>query len=333
LVLKIIPLFIFSLLLGIRLSYLPFGIGLLFIWYAEYKQYRGIKRVTRLASQFSLAIFFQMIWLSALAQTEGGWRPFLQLATAFVTGHFQQWGGAVSASDMPLISRFIQLIFNNILWTGLFGQSIIVLTLFFILLIFIVKHKFITFKLDEWVLSSLFIVYFFWSLFAQNIEKPRHIVPLITILGFLFAFQLLRQHNKNPIVTSIFSILIIAQIYNGMTLMKQQATETPAVYKLAQTIDIESEKSILFTWEETRVLEYLQVSFSHERVYSYKYFQQRVHQLKGHQVYMTNKVYEGFLAQGYDISQQVIKVAEYRSSQLIEPVYHTITVYKWKGEK
>jgi hypothetical protein len=79
---QLLPLLLFSILMGIRLSYLPFGFGLLFLWWFDYKR---DKDLIRLAGFIFLAVLFQMIWIVALFMTEGSLTGFFKLRINFFT--------------------------------------------------------------------------------------------------------------------------------------------------------------------------------------------------------------------------------------------------------
>ncbi|KPD01518.1 hypothetical protein LR69_00133 [Geobacillus sp. BCO2] len=83
------PAVLFSLLMGIRLSYAPFAAALLILWHEDWKTHR---RLGRVAASLLAAAAFQFVWVAAVAATEGGLWPFFKLGWAFVVGHFSDWG-------------------------------------------------------------------------------------------------------------------------------------------------------------------------------------------------------------------------------------------------
>jgi hypothetical protein len=87
--------------------------------------------------------------------------------------------------------------------------------------------------------------------------------------------------------------------------------------------------SILYTWEETRVLEYLGAPISHKRIMTYEVFAHDMTYYKNNQIYLTNKVVEGFKTQGTDLSGKIKKVKMFQSNPIYDPVYHDITLYEW----
>lgn len=315
---QLLPLWLFSVMLGIRLSYIPFGIGILYVWW---------KRTYRLKQLFlySLAaLAFQFIWIFAVAATEGD--GFWQLAFSFTTGHFTQWGGTVSTDEAPFWQRVVVLIFYNIIWTGMAKQSIWLLSCFVVLLLITWKRILI-----PPLYRFLLVVYFFWALFAQNIEKPRHILPLVVIVSFFLFVGALQSSSRLHL--TVVLVLLFSQTVIGMQAVKHQATQLPATYQLAYDFEQKEEPFVLFTWEETRVLEYLRVSFPHERVFSFDAFQREKAAFPHVKVYVTDHVIKGFQAQGINVRPYIRPTRTYESSLLSDPVYGRITVYEWREEE
>lgn len=315
---QLLPLWLFSVMLGIRLSYVPFGIGILYVWWK--RKYR----VKQLLLYSLVAIAFQFIWISAVAATEG--TGFWHLALSFTTGHFTQWGGTVSTDEAPFWQRAIVLIFYNIIWTGMAKQSIWLLSCFVILLAIMWKQIAI-----PPLYRLLLLTYFLWALLAQNIEKPRHILPIVVIVSF-FLFVSALQSPSRLRLTVVF-VLLLSQTMLGMQAVKHQATQLPATYQLAYDFEQKEKPFIIFTWEETRVFEYLSVSFPHERVFSFDVFQREKAAFPHAKVYVTDHVIKGFQAQGIDVRPYIHPVRTYESSLLSDPVYGHITVYEWREEE
>ena len=61
----------------------------------------------------------------------------------------------------------------------------------------------------------------------------------------------------------------------SIPLMKEQHTEVPATYQLASYLERKQEPFIVYTWEETRVMEYLQMPYEHKRFYIFIFLQDK----------------------------------------------------------
>lgn len=360
---SILPLFLFGLLMGIRLSFLPFGIGILLLWFYEWRMDKN-KFYKRLILYIVLAILFQLIWVMGLMMSEGSIAGFFQLALGFVGGHFNEWGGAVTAEETSISERFFQFLFYNLLWVGLAGQSVyvaILLGLIGLLLFFVLIDEIVVGKgrerrkssqllrLDSFVMWLVLCLsaYFIWAFFAQNVAKPRHIAALVSPIYFLLFttlltrrqyFDFLMLHKRNLLLQAKYSsiigyslivCLLLLQTFLGVTYAKKQAEDLPATYQLHHHLMQIEENFIIYTWEETRVLQYLQAPYAHKRILTYDFFQEELKYKQQQKVFLTNHVLDGFEAQAGDLSDRVKKITTFYSDPLFDPVYHEITYYQW----
>ncbi len=325
---KWIPAFLFSILLGIRLSYILFGIGLLWYWVEEWK--KG-KKWSVLWKHLVVALIFQCIWIGGLVVSEGSVSRFISLAFGFTGGHFSDWGGAVTTEEhFSFFERILTLLGHNLLWTGVASQTIVLLLLYssiFIVALFRRKKQSIQ-KLDILILYS-FIAYFIWALLAQNIEKPRHILPLVTLLIFWISWKAF-LYRKKSIIVFLFTATVFVQMVTSFSLLKEQYDDKPAIHQLIDYLEKKDEPFIIYTWEETRVMEYYNVPYQHKRILTYALFLQDTSYYENRTIYVTNHVLEGFRKQGVDVSDRVKKVKDFTSNEIFDPVYSKITLYKWE---
>lgn len=333
----ILPLFLFSILMGIRLSYFIFGIGILYLWIREKDFYTRKIYWTRILSFLLLSVLFQMIWVTGLVMSEGSWIGFIELAFHFVQGHFMEWGGSAISTSQPLWSRGLVLFFYNFLWTGLCGQSIFVavglILLLIVLIVECVRYGF-SFKgiRHFWGLLGLLLCYFIYAWFAQNIEKPRHIAPLIGPTLLLFYIVVLCSKKYVRMKMSLLIVITFAQFFHGAMLTKEQATVVPATYQLTEYLQTVDDPLLVYTWEETRVMEYLKALFEHKRIFTYPYFLEDLSLNEGKRIFLTDAVVKGFKLQGQDVSGHLQEVGSFSSNPLFDPVYHDITLYEWVEE-
>jgi hypothetical protein len=363
-----IAVFLFGSLMGIRLSFLPFGLGLILLFYYHWKITKifFIKHVVIL---IVLTIIFQFLWIGGLILSEGSLVGFIQLASGFVYGHFNEWGGAITTTPDPLWERAIQLLFYNFLWVGLFGQSILSAIGMSFLIALFVRQGYLFYRnqpkkglfsgiihdFDSWLLFLL-ATYFLWALFAQNIEKPRHISPLIgpfvfvvskTVLDYIEQKysqvklkinkgkklykekKLIKSKVMTVMIYTVTLALIVNQALLGMKLIEEQAIEVPATYQLAKDLNEYDEPLIIYTWEETRVMEFLKVEYQHKRIKTYELFIEDIRHRNNQRVFITNHVLEGFEQQVGELSSKTIQIGEYHSNPLFDPVYSQIILYEW----
>lgn len=328
---RVFPLFLLSILLGIRLSYIPFSVGVVFLFYRQWKdQQLTLKEIINFAF---LAVFFQLLWIGGVALTEGGFVGFMNLALAFTSGHFNDWGGTATSVDSSFFSRLYQLIIQNIIWTGIGVRSFILLSIFLVLffcLLRVFHRKEMSSNVLLQLIFLLFLTYFVWALFAQNVEKPRHTLPLVT-LGVFIMYSLLFSKGKTGFITVCTLILLSVQTYETGHLLKEQAKELPATYQLATYLENQTRPFVIYAWEESRVFTYLEASFGHKEINTYSTFLHDQSYYKDKEILLTNSVVEGFLSQGVDLTGKVEMVEEFSSNSLFDPVYHHIVLYKWLG--
>ena len=206
----ILALFLFGVLMGVRLSFVPFGLSL--VWLLGVRcadwRYEGKRLLPRVTGFVLLAGGFQLLWVAGLALSEGGFVGFAELAAAFTEGHFSQWGGGViSAASVPLAERALRFAGDNLLWTGMFARSTALLAAAAALLLAAVLRAGANSAprgsagsgsrraplAAAWLrrpalpgaLALLAGAYGAWALLAQNIDKPRHITPLIGLMWLL----------------------------------------------------------------------------------------------------------------------------------------------------
>ncbi|GHH98603.1 glycosyltransferase family 39 protein [Neobacillus kokaensis] len=327
----LLPLAFLSIMLGIRLSYIPFATGVIFLFFWKVK-HEGMK-IREIFIYLLFGIVFQACWVTALIISEGSLLGFIKLSLAFTSGHFTDWGGTAEALDMSLFERFKLLVWDNIFWTGIFTQSIITsfIFMFFIAFIFIRsfnKHGKIRAKLTLYLFYILFFSYFVWALLAQNIEKARHSLPLIILIVFFLCIQL--YFRKVPILILWLSIFLLgSQVIKDVSLLKEEAAEAPAIYQMNTYLEKVNQPILLYTWEETRVLQYLNAPYTHKRINTFEFFQSETKYFGSSTVYLTDKVVQGFKSQGVLLDGKIKKVAAFQSNELFDPVYNEIILYQW----
>lgn len=325
---QVLPLVLFALLMGIRLSYAPFGIGIVFLLLCRHN-----RNVIRFVSLIVFAALLQSVWVSALVWNVGGIDGLLKLAFGFVEGHFTEWGGAVTETKEPILSRLYRLVVKNIIYVGVLSHSLVsgVILVSLIILLLLRKKRGLHGEMirEAWLLFAITAIYFLWNLLAQNIDKPRHSYPIVMLLLFLFAVSSIKIRPVNQWLLLAFSA---AQLITGFAFVKEQASQEPAAYQLAHYLEKQKQPLIVYTWEETRVMDYLRVSYEHKRFYTYDYYLQDKKYRQNDTIYVTNHLIDGFRKQGARIEGNLKKVAEFRSNPLFDPVYSEIILYEWRSK-
>lgn len=354
--------FAFGLLMGTRLSYAPFGLGLLLLWLAEAAGTRnGSGRMApggrgaaigRAVGWPLIAAAFQLLWLAGLAVAEGGFAGMLSLIEAFAAGHFSEWGGGVATVAMPFGDRLLLFAGDNVLWTGAFARLPALLALTALLLgAAVVQRGLEPPSAPDGFRSRLSIrrlvspaallalpafAYGAWALLGQNIAKPRHAAPLAALLAFALAMFALRACARRPrgalqLAAALLAVaLAAAETTAAAQLVARQAEQKPAVYQLADYLRARApEHAIVYTWEEERVLNYLSVQTEARPIFTYAYFVAETEAVPNARILLTDSVLRGFRAQADIPDSRVKKLATFRSDSRLDPVYGTLVLYEW----
>ena len=75
----------------------------------------------------------QFIWVASLVFSEGSVKGFVKLSLAFTSGHFNDWGNTAISSDLSFLERVKTLVLDNVIWTGISFQTILLSVLYGIL--------------------------------------------------------------------------------------------------------------------------------------------------------------------------------------------------------
>lgn len=329
---NILPLILLSILLGIRLSYLSFIVGLFYLFYIKWKNKEYSAR--QVVNSLIIAGFLQLIWVLALVLSEGNLKGFIKLSLAFTSGHFNSWGNTAVASNLSFLERIKILTIDNVLWTGLTSQSLLIAGFYLIILgLFLYSFKWGNFKLDHRMQLAILMCcsYFMWALIAQNIDKPRHILPVVLFILFIVFANLFKEF-RNSLLYLLCALLLVAQACNSYKLLTQMNNEHPATIQLANYLKKNEQSAVIYTWEETRVLEYENMPIPHKRIETYEFFLHDKSFFTNKKILVTNKAVEGFKAQGINLSGKIKRIKEFKSNAIFDPVYNEIVLYEWVSD-
>ena len=196
---------IISLLCGVRISYIPFFIPIIFLISSN--------------SKFFIYSFLitTIIWLTPFIYITGIYE-MIDLFKNDSYGHFYKWGGTIISSEGSIIHRFLQILkfiftdffsfwSNNRHWSTIINSFMIIIAIIFFLKFTYTKFKKVNLKL----LLSCFLVYFIWVLMFQNIQyKPRHLLPFIPFCCFIISIgnNYIQKKIKYAILFSVTLVTI-----------------------------------------------------------------------------------------------------------------------------
>jgi hypothetical protein len=320
---RLLPILFFSLLMGIRLSYAPFGIGLVWLWMQDAKQ-----RKNGMLMSISLFILGQMLWIVPVVKNVGGIYSLLSIGSSFIHGHFNEWGRGNPTESLLFGERMFRYLISNWFWEGFSSHSTWLL-IFHIVVIFIFLGDF--FRKGRrirmpFLLLIMIITYGCWSFFGQNIEKTRHLLPLLSLTYWWLCLHIV---SKRIIGYILIVTLMLGQMSVGEYWLNEQKHEVPPVVQAYEYLSSLEGDIVVYTWEETRVFDYMKAPFHHKRLQSFNSF---LHDIKGKEkerIILTNKVLEGFATQGIDVNGKVKKMKAFETDPILDPVYHHIVLYEW----
>ncbi len=260
--------------LGVRLSYFPFIILWLYILYVLLKSDAGRKSVCYGIFAF---IFGICVWLIPLSYYTG-LNPLMVNGFSFTSGHFNDWGGSVATSDNVLsrLSGFLWCLFCNGLGFWCYDTSAfrvlpsLLMGAGMLFYLRQVKHSGFDFNAK----FSVFYMfpYFLWVFFGQNLEKPRHVLPLIPMIliclsaGLVFlrsflqrysVFSILKYRSITPYYLFI-GIFLMSMSIISIKLVDTHRNEPSAQIQLLDYVgcNYNDYSTRVYCWETKRLFEY-----------------------------------------------------------------------------
>ena len=186
--------FFIGCLTGVRLSYVPFFLPVLYLFF-----HKNVKYFIFSTLFFILVWFIPWICVTNLPE-------LIQVAVNDVQGHFFRWGGTIYSESASFSHRFVKIsesIFADSLgmwWSG--RHWITLVNSIFLILFFCIS--FFRIYLDSKSLKKEFVIillcvlcYFIWVFLFQNIVyKPRHLMPLIPLICCLLSIGFDYLYNQ-----------------------------------------------------------------------------------------------------------------------------------------
>jgi len=314
-----------GLLLGVRVSYLPFALlPMVAAW--QFRRLGGLW--SDLCSAVAAAVLTSLLWAYVLMLNVGSWFGLWQLGLAFTGGHFSDWGGAYTAGSVW--ERLLQWLGRQwgaagigTPWTeqqGLASYAVL-------LLVALAGIGFV----KKWRGFSSFVVvwlvpYFLWALFAQNVEKPRHLLPLLPLLLWALVVGLTSWPRASRVLVPA---LAAAMLVVGLGQVAGQGKQPAATAQLADHLAARADAAelLVFTYEEERVIRYLHPEVRTLRLRQFADLRtELLNRPTLPQVVLTDSVLNGLDHQG--VRAFVEETARFRGSPWLDPVYHDITLYE-----
>lgn len=328
-----------GLLYGVRVSYLAFCAVPL---WAGLMYGKDTRRWSDVVYAILCVFLVSFSWTYAMAVNVGSIRGLWQMALAFTGGHFSDWGGTYTGGNA--IERLGYWLGRQWLAAGLGtpwpGQHWISWSVagLFILSVWgwSVRCKRRELQIGkrgrEFVLLLMWgVPYGLWAFFAQNVDKPRHILPLLILLLWLTASGLLtfRHAGKYMLAVLVCCMLIVS----WTQVRDQRENSSPTVQLAKYAASYLPTSAVVYTYEEERIMHYLHPEIETVRLRKWEDFKTSVfsRRVSPESVFLTNSVLEGFKRP--QIWRYVRERARFTGNPWLYPTYHDITLYEIRSEQ
>ena len=248
--------FLTGILLGVRLSYIPFLFPLIIINLFDVKK-TILKRCWLVAS----GLFGFFIWLIPLVLITG-WSELIEAAKTQSQGHFTDFGGTIT-TEPNYVHRLAKLIES--IWADGFGfywrGRNLVTVISTLSLSSLVCFTFIKSGIKKTIKVSYFskiallscIIYLIWIFYCQNVvHKSRHVLPLLPFITIVMAKSLIQLIQNSSSIWSHFLVkgmLIIGLLGYSMVSLylvnqHKKPTAIAQIHEYLKQIDNNYNKSI-----------------------------------------------------------------------------------------
>ena len=328
--------------LGVRLSYFPFVILWLYTLYFLLRSDKGKRTIGYGVFAFIIGI---CIWLVPLT-CYTGLKLLLVNGFNFTFGHFSDWGGSVATSQNVLsrFSDFVWCLFCNGLGFWCYDTSVIRILPSIIMgtgIIFYLRYlKYSGFDSKTKFITFYMLPYFLWVLFGQNLEKPRHVLPLIPVVIICISAGLVRlrhhlcsyskliifSHKTYSIYNLFIGILIVSMSIISIKLVYTHKNEPVAQIQLLDYVEhnYDGQSTRVYCWETKRLFEYYAPLWDTRRARDIDDLQYDVDSsLDAPEVILSTSKVNGINS----IKNSSKIVVEFKNDRYVNNPYHKLTLY------
>jgi len=328
--------------LGVRLSYFPFVILWFYTLYFFLRSDKG--KITIGYGVFAFIIGI-CIWLVPLT-CYTGLKLLLVNGFNFTFGHFSDWGGSVATSQNVLsrFSDFVWCLFCNGLGFWCYDTSVIRILPSIIMgtgIIFYLRYlKYSGFDSKTKFITFYMLPYFLWVLFGQNLEKPRHVLPLIPVIIICISAGLARlryfllnysklnifSHKTYSIYNLFIGILIVSMSIISIKLVYTHKNEPVAQIQLLDYVEhnYDGQSTRVYCWETKRLFEYYAPLLDARRARDVDDMQYDVNSsLDAPEVILSTSKVSGINS----ITNNAKVVVEFKNNRYVNNPYHKLTLY------
>lgn len=324
--------------MGVRLSYFPFVLLWVYVFRILSKTDEGEKR-----SRYGLYAFLIGIgaWLVPLMYFTGV-KSFIIQGSGFTFGHFSDWGCSVATSQnvFSRFTDFIWCLFCNGLGFWCYDTSAFRFLPSIIMgvgIIIYLRHAKLDYKTR--FITLYMLPYLLWVFFCQNLEKPRHILPLIPPIIMCISAGLAKLRvslsgypgcsmGKEKVLTTynlFIGILIVSMGIISVRLVYTHKNEPTAQIQLLDFVEhnYDGQSTRIYCWETKRLFAYYAPLWDTRRARDIDDLQYDLDAswIKPEVILSTSKV------NGVNSITNDLQVVEFDNNRYSNNPYHKLTLY------
>lgn len=329
----------FGICLGVRLSYFPFIILWLYVLRTLSKT-DEIEKILR----YGLFGFFTgiFVWLVPLLCVTGA-KSFIINGSGFTFGHFSDWGGSVLTSQnvFSRFTDFVWCLFCNGLGFWCYDTSVFRLLPSIIMgLGIIVFLKHVRFDSKSRFITFYILPYLLWVFFCQNLEKPRHVLPLIPMIiicisaGLMHLCDTVCYHscisNSRQKVLHLFilfaGILVVSMGIISVKIVNTHKNELITQMQLLDYVgrNYDGKSTRIYCWETKRFFEYYVPLWDARRARNIDDLRYDIEA----SVVEPEVILSTSMVDGINSTINGLKVVEFNNNRYINNPYHKLTLYR-----
>lgn len=249
---------LFGITLGVRLSYLPF---LFFLGYVAVHALVGTaSKKDCLYVTSGTFILGTLVWLAPLATNVAGAKGLSSLAVAFAGGHFADWGGSIITAPDPFyrLKQVLHCLFCHGLGLRLQASLCVGITAAIFAAGVIISLRNALRGAKVGLVFALILPYMLWVFFVQNVEKPRHVLPLIPFVLMLISAGVLSMSRSRGLVVALGMLAVLTSGITSLRSVNVQATTMPPTLQMVRYVTGNFDKlsTRIYCGQSKRLFEY-----------------------------------------------------------------------------
>lgn len=182
--------------LGVRPSFAPLLVSLFVAW-SLWNEPARVRRILLVAAGSVIGLAAWLVPFLAYVGLESAW----QAGTVHTTGHFNAWGGTIATSQSGLLERASILLANS-----LSGLLVALAALIALSILHLRKNSESPLLPKIALLAAAVTPYAVWVLLAQNVDRPRHAVPLALFAALAIGVGLAKLASRTHRVAGALAL-------------------------------------------------------------------------------------------------------------------------------